>query len=383
MAGLDESTEALKAKLETYGQQLSTVDAALAAQPEEEQLVKLRSDLLEVINLTKDLIKFQQDTDSSGAGAEAGAELTGAQAVEEAEAEHASGSDGSFLLNVEEALAAARRQGAATASESGAFAAPALIGRTCQLPFQGKPHYAEILQVKQDAQGERAVVRFIGWGATEEVSLAQLSLLQPPPPAMCVPGTAARALFSQDGLWYDCVIDEQTEVGYRVSYVGYASTEEVKFDQVRLKAQGAREAPRKKLKEVITPGGYRIPENLQVKTTDNEATRSTKRRKAKLIKQQQKQEMEDKAAKNQAVSWRRFNQKALQKKRPGFKQSHQSIFKSADSGEIGRGSRVPKFQTIKNAANTFAPRRRHDYEEGESDDDEEDDDDGGGEGVKG
>ena len=47
----------LAAKLQTYGEQLAQVEQLLAADPQNQQFMKLRQDLLEVTKLTEDLLK--------------------------------------------------------------------------------------------------------------------------------------------------------------------------------------------------------------------------------------------------------------------------------------------------------------------------------------
>ena len=58
----NESVEELTAKLNTYKEQLSQVQALIASDPQNESFLKLQTDLLEVVNLTEDLVATQTNT---------------------------------------------------------------------------------------------------------------------------------------------------------------------------------------------------------------------------------------------------------------------------------------------------------------------------------
>ena len=58
--------EELKNNLDTYKLQLQQVEAALTAEPTNEELLKLKQDLLEVIALTNELINAQREVEDDG-----------------------------------------------------------------------------------------------------------------------------------------------------------------------------------------------------------------------------------------------------------------------------------------------------------------------------
>jgi survival of motor neuron-related-splicing factor 30 len=67
----------LRLNLDTYKLQLQQVEAALTAEPTNEELLKLKQDLVEVISLTNELISAQCDDDEdSKAGGKSGADRT-------------------------------------------------------------------------------------------------------------------------------------------------------------------------------------------------------------------------------------------------------------------------------------------------------------------
>nr|CAG4652275.1 EOG090X0GY1 [Triops cancriformis] len=61
--------DSLQENLSTYRLQLQQVEAALTTDPGNEELVKLQTDLLEVINLTKELLRAQEGEDSTSSAA--------------------------------------------------------------------------------------------------------------------------------------------------------------------------------------------------------------------------------------------------------------------------------------------------------------------------
>eukprot|EP00922_Rhytidocystis_sp_ex-Travisia-forbesii_P036740 GHVS01054648.1.p1 GENE.GHVS01054648.1~~GHVS01054648.1.p1 ORF type:complete len:245 (+),score=64.19 GHVS01054648.1:113-847(+) len=235
MAEFGDSLDELGEKLSQYRQQLVAVEQALAAQPDEPALDKLRSDLYEVISLTEDLVQFQQDA--------------------------ASGAIPSQLT--------------------------AVVGDQQEL----QDHQQEQQQHKQTA-------------------------------------TARKGDKNKDG-------------------------------RIRTNAQAAATAAtiKKKVKEIVTPGGYRIPEFLTIKETDTATQRHQKKRKVQAIKKEQRQEVLETEANARATSWRKFSTKANAKKVKGFLtgRKHESIFKSSD--EVA----PPPTTNILSAGSGFIPRRRHDF----------------------
>lgn len=65
-------TEELQTSLETYRLQLGQVEAALTAEPTNEELLKLKQDLVDVIALTNELINAQRETETDNKGKSSG-----------------------------------------------------------------------------------------------------------------------------------------------------------------------------------------------------------------------------------------------------------------------------------------------------------------------
>lgn len=316
MVDFTQSAEELLTKLDTYREQLAQVEEALEQQPDEPSLQKLKNDLTEVIVLTEDLVKYQ---------AAAPDEKPGEATTQPAPSGRKDNS----------------RQSVHTA----------LVGRTCEAFFEQKWYNGEIRSVRRDDRGvERCMVDFIGIQANREYKITDVKMLRPPHPAQCQPGTNCQGVFHEDGLWYDCVITEQTEKGYRVTFTEYGTKAEIKFDQIRL---GGKQGSDKKrtIKEVTTPAGYKVPESLAIVKTDTDEVKETKKRKIQAIKKQQRTDKIDEDSMKKQAGWQKFFcNKASTRSKCGFLSGKpkESIFKVPETldgkvGVVGSGKGMTEF----------------------------------------
>mmetsp|Transcript_105516 Transcript_105516/g.308545 ORF Transcript_105516/g.308545 Transcript_105516/m.308545 type:complete len:330 (+) Transcript_105516:61-1050(+) len=318
MADFTQSAEELLTKLDTYREQLAQVEEALEQQPDEPSLVKLKNDLTEVIVLTEDLVKYQ----------------AAAPAAEEAAA----------APEVAPSSTSGKPQQKSVHT--------ALVGRTCEAFYEQKWYNADIKSVRRDDRGiERCTVDFIGFQNTREFKVTDVKMLRPPHPAQCQPGTRCQAIFPEDGLWYECVITEQTEKGYKLNFTDYGNKSEVKFDQIRLASSGKVAEKKRTIKEVATPAGYKIPESLVIQKADSEEVIETKRRKIQAIKKQQRVDRIEEDSMKKQTSWQKFfHTKASTKSKCGFMSGKpkESIFKVPETlegkvGVVGSGREMTKF----------------------------------------
>mmetsp|Transcript_107087 Transcript_107087/g.301376 ORF Transcript_107087/g.301376 Transcript_107087/m.301376 type:complete len:337 (+) Transcript_107087:68-1078(+) len=314
MADFTQSAEELLTKLDTYREQLAQVEEALEQQPDEPSLVKLKNDLTEVIVLTEDLVKYQAAAPEGHETAQPpGAASAGPTAT---------------------------TTGAKPHSKSAVHTA--LIGRTCEAFYEQKWYNAEIKSVRRDDRGiERCTVDFIGFKNQREYKITDVKMLRPPHPAQCQPGSKAQSIFPEDGLWYECMITEQTEKGYKINFMEYGTKAEVKFDQIRLSSSSGRVAEKKRtIKEVTTPAGYKIPESMVIQKVDTDEIAEAKRRKIQAIKKSQRADkLDDDAGKKQS-SWQKFfHNKASTRSKCGFMSGKpkESIFKVPETleGKVG------------------------------------------------
>lgn len=306
MGDFTQSAEELLTKLDTYREQLAQVEEALEQQPDEASLVKLKNDLTEVIMLTEDLVKYQA------------------------------------AAPADDGIRSAVEQPSGSRAHSSKSVHTALVGRTCEAFFEQKWYNAEIVSVRRDDRGiERCTVDFIGIKSQREYKVTDVKMLRPPHPAQCQPGTRVQGIFEEDGLWYECVITEQTEKGYKVTFTEYGTKTEVKFDQIRIQGVHGRVQDKKRtIKEVATPAGYKIPESLVIQKTDTDEVVETKKRKIQAIKKQQRQDRIDDEAMKKQSSWQKFFfNKASTRSKCGFLSGKpkESIFKVPETleGKVG------------------------------------------------
>jgi len=303
---LAQSGQQLQEKLETYREQLAQVEAALLEAPDDDALLNLKADLQEVVTLTEDLVKYQEPEESKPTEAQASSSVH-----------------------------------------------QAVVGRTCEVLYENKWFNGEIMSVRKDARAvDRCFVRIFAYKTQKEYKISEIKLLKPPHPAQCQPGTKLQAIFSEDGLWYDCVITEQTEKGYQVTFLEYSNKEEVGFDRVRLQGSGNKIQSEKKknIKEIITPGGYKIPDNLMAHPGDTDEIRERKQRKIRAIKNKQRDEMQSKEHEVRAGGWQKFVKKSSAMSKTGYMtgRKKESIFKVPDRhdskvGVTGSGSGMTNF----------------------------------------
>jgi len=265
-------------------------------------LLKLKQDLSEVITLTEDLVKYQEEAQEEEAPAPAAPSGPGHKGI---------------------------------------------VGRTAEVMYDSQWFNAEIVSARRDERGvERVQVKILGLGTTRECKSTEIKLLKPPHAAQLQPGTVCQAINAKDGLWYDVTVAEQTEKGYFVHFQALGQKQEVFFDRIRL---GQTKKVRN-VKEFITPGGFRIPESLQLMPGDTEEVIAAKRRKIHAIKNTQKNALDVQKQVQKANSWQKFNKKSSAKSKTGFLtgKSKDSIFKVGDApdarvGVVGSGSKMTDF----------------------------------------
>eukprot|EP01066_Platyproteum_vivax_P009319 Platyproteum_vivax@DN4090_c0_g1_i1.p1 len=321
---MGESAEQLEQKLLEYKQQLQQVEEALYQQPEEEMLLRLRSDLQELIKITEEFCASEGKAPKK--------EFT------EAEPEFAAAPP------VVTSQMAPRLTPASAETQ-------ALVGRTCEALYNQKWCTAIIIMVRKASTGhDKCVVQYVGYKTKHEFRVQDVSLIQPPHPAQCQPGTLVQAIWKETGEWYDAHIEQQTEAGYSVTFSNQVKAE-INFDQVRLKKTKGGPASdannKRKIAEIVTPGGWKIPENLSIKPGDSEAEKKLKRKKIHAIKSRQRQEQTEMAAEEKKSGWQRFQKRAATKT-TGQLMKKESIFKSPDSisgkvGVTGSGKEMTEF----------------------------------------
>ncbi|CXI75918.1 survival motor neuron-like protein, putative [Plasmodium berghei] len=283
MDEFNESLEDLEEKINEYNKQLALVRDEIKKyeqiqndQNEENEqiqnLKKLECDMIEVINLTRDLIKYKKKNESDD-------EIPN-QIAEENEQPFSNEN----VMNESELL----------------------IGRTCSFMYENKIVYGSIENVVIQNNMEQLLVHIF---ETNEQVLVQKNYVQLNEILHTLSASENnqfQALYKKDGQWYDCMVSKSKGDSYLITYIGYNNSEYVKNDQIRIKKK-------KKIKEVITPAGYKIPENLIIKENDSLKTKLKKTKKRNALKKKQKNELINKEFANKAQQWKSVHEKAISK----------------------------------------------------------------------
>ncbi|KAF4661815.1 Survival of motor neuron--splicing factor 30 [Perkinsus chesapeaki] len=278
-----------------YQEQLSQVKALLDQDPENEEIKEIYEQLKDTVHILEESEKQKETVLAMGAEIEK-ERLAAAAALE-----------------AEKKAAAAPPTAASGSAQTSARSH--LVGRTCEVFYENKWFNAEITGVRVDEIGtERCAVRFIGFDQRREYKVQDVALLKPPRPQEAPVGSTVQAIWSQDGLWYQCTVLEHTVKGYKVLFEEDPgqTPEEVSIDQIRLipKAVETKKATAVAEKEYVTPGGYRIPEKYKIDPkVDSEASIDAKKRKIHQLKTQQREELKNKESKQAQNSWQKFAKK--------------------------------------------------------------------------
>ena len=253
-------------KLEQYRSQLAQVEAAIEADPTNPEWKKLRSDLLEVIQLTSEL------GDSSGAGP----------------------------------------------SEAAPAPQSYSVNDRCQALFEEDGNYynAKVVALSEDGY----FVTFLGYGNTAQVEFTEVRPYVRPDTAGWRPGMDCTALHVADNRWYDAKLSGVSGNAAKVIFKGSTEVAELELDLVRLKppAAGSGEAERKRKAEAEAAAAKAesVPKSLEILPDDSEDVIARKKKKLNMFKRQGRKDREEKQGEVSRGSWQSFQKKnkTIQKK---------------------------------------------------------------------
>lgn len=180
-------------------------------------------------------------------------------------------------------------------------------------------------------------------------------------------GTKVQAVWSEDGEWYDAIIEAHTPIGYYVSYNEWGNKEEVDPDNVRpvedgvvdvlLEAERQAEATKQELKRKIQQAAAAdfqsrsLPPKLRINPEDPEDVKATKRKKIHAFKSKVRREQLEVTQNKRQNAWQQFQNAKGRTKKTGFfsGRKKESIFKSPEDpfgkvGVTGSGKGLTDFQ---------------------------------------
>jgi survival-of-motor-neuron-related-splicing factor 30 len=281
------SVAELEEQVNSYREQLAEIDAALFADPTNDELAAVKSQLDDVLQLTTELLNTARQ-----------------QAVVAA----ARAAAASFIHTNASAVAAAVVASAATSNATTSIV----------------PLATTINQLH----------------ATPAVSSVSTSS------AALAPGTVCKAIWSGDGELYDATVKQVLPSGdVVVQFAGYNDQVTLKRDAVlpaNDPAAAAAASSSKKRKAAEDPYAEQpIPASLTIQPSDSAEERERKKKRVKAIKSANRQKRIEKEKNQSAQSWQKFiNKKASSKAVSGFssgKKNKKSMFATPDTidGKVG------------------------------------------------
>ncbi|CBJ33140.1 conserved unknown protein [Ectocarpus siliculosus] len=314
----------LQEKLTAYTQQLEQVAELEASDPSNAGFTKLRTDLEEVIRLTKGLIEEAKGTSALPAPEPAAAPASSAAPKFEA-----------VPIGKWEPVAApapappdAPREGgkgggggtAAVAAELGSSTTGVFgVGARVEVLSADKWYPAVIDSVSED--GQDFGVTYMGYGTEGTATITTLRQItrspRPVAAAAAVKGLECRALYVGDGTYYDCTIQEVTANGYKIVFPAYGNVEEVPLEYLQKKVTMSLAKAKQAEAQAEADASFAIPESLRLREGDSEAERDRKRKKVKALKGRFKIKQKDAVVNNKQASWQAFQTKGAKKKTKG------------------------------------------------------------------
>lgn len=278
------SVAELEEQVKSYREQLAEIDAALFADPTNDELAAVKSQLDDVLQLTTDLL------------------VTARQQAVVAAARAAAAS---FMQSNASAVAAAVVASAAASNTT-----------TTIVPLATTVHQAQ---------------------APQSAAAAAL-----------VPGTSCKAIWSGDGELYTATVKQVLPSGdVVVQFEGYTDQVTLKRDAVFAAtdpaaiAASGHSGTSKKRKAEDPYAEQPIPASLTIQPSDSAEERERKKKRVKAIKSANRQKRIEKEKNQSAQSWQKFiNKKASSKAVSGFssgKKTKKSMFASPDTvdGKVG------------------------------------------------
>lgn len=180
-------------------------------------------------------------------------------------------------------------------------------------------------------------------------------------------GAKVQAVWSGDGEWYDATVERVTANGYFIAYDDWGNEEEVDFDNVREKPEGAvnalleaekeAEATKQAIKRKIAQAADAnfqsrdLPAKLRINPEDPEDVKAAKKKKIHAFKSKLRLEQLEVTQNKRQNAWQQFQTTKGKSKKIGFfsGRKKESIFKSPDDpkgkvGVTGSGKGITEFQ---------------------------------------
>ena len=205
------------ARIVAYKQQLAQIEEYLVTDRTNEQYIKLRDDIVHVIELTENLVQVQ-----------------GTQGVE---------------------------------AQSTSTHKVIEVGDRVEVTSGERP-FAGVIKSLNDTEAQ-CVLKYYEFGTEVTLPLSCLRKISGNgvyESGQVAPGLKCQCKFAGDQKWYDATVDELTSDGYKVTYSQYGNKEEVPLEYLRPPPLSVLQ----KRAAVEVSSQVVIPDNLKIKPTDTE-----------------------------------------------------------------------------------------------------------------
>ena len=108
------------------------------------------------------------------------------------------------------------------------------VGKLAKCFIEDDRKWKNSVVLEVDVEEQTAKIQRYGQGNQQiELPAYFLKVLKEPDSTLFEKGTHCKAIYSGDGQFYPCVIEDVTEEGYKVKYKKYGSQEVVKLHRLR------------------------------------------------------------------------------------------------------------------------------------------------------
>ena len=317
-----DAKEDLDAKIVQYEEQLKQVNGFLLSDPSNAQFIKLRDDLLKVIDLTN-LINSQNDKPMSSSSIYQNSDMYN-------DNDDDNNLEDSESVNDEDEFENNNNNNNGLASLTGVIA----VGECVEVIGGDRPYAGTVTGIIDSSTYQVKYFEF-----ETEVTLPSSSIFRIAPaseynidPEEVKIGQKGvyQCKYATDQIFYDAIVTSLTQYGCMVKYTLYGNVEEVALAYLKTLA------PPIKKGQTDAQGLILLPDNLRFLPTDTEEDKARKRKKIKAIKS--KNRLFTKEAEITAVqqTWQKFVTKGT-KKNSLLLPKKTSMFASSDAvdGKIG------------------------------------------------
>ena len=234
--------DGLTSKLAIYSDQLTQVATLLSSDPENSQYLKLKDDLLNVINLTTDLLSQHQTSEE-----DADANSQRNEVAKEA------GDDFDDEDDFEQGVTTTTQQ------PTGAIQ----IGECVEVVGGDRAFAGVVTNILSPSEYRVKYFEFDTEVTLPIATLTRINTGNNLTKADIKPGFKGQCKYSQDQLYYDATVQQVTEHGAIVVYTQYGNSEEVPIAYIRPLIQKQKKSDKE---ETL----IKIPDNLKILPTDTE-----------------------------------------------------------------------------------------------------------------